>query len=437
MKRGRIPYNELLNREVEKNAPPTSYDITPRKQGRWRNYEVTFYARRLLLRLLTIADLDYTIPLPDREILELSLKGRSNAEIAAGRNVTPETIRNRINVALEVIDQKIDFWENANHLLCELREKISQEQEQSQLKDQQIEELTRKVSLYEPHDIQIRAFLKEYEERMIAYNPAITRPDESAKMVLDLTLKELGLPPHIVKKLASHDIYTVLDLVCQSEDDLYQLLDNSDKGVKVLKKKMNRYGLELGTEIRRVPGTNDYIVFPPPEHDLLQNLQEQQKLMRAQVESLKALLDEQRKSEEKKQAEMQQVIDALHLNTSNSPDETGSILKGIIKSQEKDIVRKDNEISKLKIDVEGLKTKNAELRETVKLYRQQLKEEKRLKNQLKREKRGDQKEEQLEEESRLVKKLKSRNESLENLFEQMREQGRITVASLDFLEDKQ
>lgn len=363
------------------------------------------------------------------------MRGKSSLAIAARRNISDQTVRNRINAALDVIDQKIEFWENANHLMLELREKLSQAEEQSQLKDKQIEELTQQVSLYEPHDIQMRAFLKEYEERMIANNPGITRPDESAKMVLNITLKELGLPPHIVKKLAANKIYTVLDLVRQNEDNLNLFLGNSDKGVKVLKTKLTRYGLELGTEIRRVPDTNDYIVFPPKEQDPLQNLQEQLKLMRAQVESLNSQLEEQRESEAKKQAEQLKVIYALRFDSRKTPGETCGKLKKIIKSQEIDLFRKDNEISKLKNNIERLKDKTAELQENVKGYRQQLKDEKKLRNQLEREQREEQLEKQLEEETWVVKRLKDRNESLENLFELMRKQGRITIASLDSLDD--
>lgn len=252
----------MLNREVEKNAPPRSLNVSSQPEYTRRDKEFSIYAIYLLRRLLAVADLEYTISLPNRELMEEIVSGKSIRTLARYRNCSIETIRNYVKEALELIDQKIELWENANTILLELREELRQEQENSLLKDQEIERLKQTIFRYRNGISQIEKILKDQNEWEEQSNHGIIKLDESTKQVLKNSVKDINLTSHIAGKLIAQNIYTVFDLVNHSEDELYQIKGITFNVIKLIKSKLRLLGLELGSDIRWVSAVDEYYIYP-------------------------------------------------------------------------------------------------------------------------------------------------------------------------------
>lgn len=72
------------------------------------------YAIRLIRRLLTIVDADFTnISFQDREWLEDVLNGTSLSRIARSANVSVSSVRYHVLSALELLSQKVEDWERS------------------------------------------------------------------------------------------------------------------------------------------------------------------------------------------------------------------------------------------------------------------------------------------------------------------------------------
>lgn len=72
------------------------------------------YALRLIRRLLTIVDADFTnISFQDREWLEDVLNGTSLSRIARSANVSVSTVRYHVLSALDLLSQKVEDWEKS------------------------------------------------------------------------------------------------------------------------------------------------------------------------------------------------------------------------------------------------------------------------------------------------------------------------------------
>ena len=89
--------------------------------------KLSTYAIRLIRRLLTIADADFTdISIQDREWLEEALTGTDLNTIAHHQQLTRERIRQRVNIALDLLFQKVEAWEDSQTHLCELSQRVKQ-----------------------------------------------------------------------------------------------------------------------------------------------------------------------------------------------------------------------------------------------------------------------------------------------------------------------
>lgn len=94
--------------------PPMDLDVTGHEKPSQSAEKLPSYALRLIRRLLTIVDADFTnISFQDREWLEDVLNGTSLSRIARSANVSVSTIRYHVLSALELLSQKVEDWEKS------------------------------------------------------------------------------------------------------------------------------------------------------------------------------------------------------------------------------------------------------------------------------------------------------------------------------------
>ena len=113
MRLGETPYNELNSKEVHA-VPPMNLDVTGCEKPTQSDEKLPSYALRLIRRLLTIVDADFTnISFQDREWLEDVLNGTSLSKIARSANVSVSSVRYHVLSALELLSQKVEDWEKS------------------------------------------------------------------------------------------------------------------------------------------------------------------------------------------------------------------------------------------------------------------------------------------------------------------------------------
>ena len=127
MKRGKTSYNDLDIREVEKNTSPSSLDNALQESPDSTQFKLSYYAIRLIRRLLTLADNDHiAIPSRDRLLLDYVLNGKPINEVALQANYSIASVRLHVRKALDQLYQKIVYWED----LANENRKLNLRQEQ-------------------------------------------------------------------------------------------------------------------------------------------------------------------------------------------------------------------------------------------------------------------------------------------------------------------
>ena len=183
-------------------------------------------------------------------------------------------------------------------------------------------------------------------------------------------------------------------------------------------------GFQLGTDIRWVPGLEDYLIFSPKksrqDSGSVADQQSEIKNLKKRIHELEKELKERKSLQGKLDSQMSKL---KQLEQEQAELDPPKIESRRLRKVEKESYLKDHEISTLKTNIEYLNERNKELQETVAHYKQKEKEAKEL-NKIEK-----------KEESERVKKLKSKNEKLEALFKQLRKQKRIAIASIDFLDE--
>lgn len=178
------------------------------------------------------------------------LTGKSLDVIARRRKLTYERIRQRAKAALDLLHQKLEAWQVSQQQLNDLDAKASQMEAELEVRAKQIEELQQDA----------RQHVKEASQGLI-------RLDPKAAKALTSTMIDIGMPTKIVTKLANRGIYTVLDAASLTKR---QLIDKgaSLKALDMLRLKLLSLGLDFGSDIRRVPGLDEYYIFPKPSSDV-------------------------------------------------------------------------------------------------------------------------------------------------------------------------
>ena len=225
--------------------------------------KLSSYAIRLIRRLLTIADADFTdISIKDREWLEQALLGTDLNIIARHHNLTRGRIRQRINAALDLLYQKVEAWEVSQNQLSE--QSILLDQLQSKLYDieKKMEELSRSAEIYKSENEHLRSIVQAYSDQRQKLFPQLIPIDDKTRKILEGDLSGIHIPPTIANRFAAHRIFTVLDLVRYSERQLAKLEGISDVSIAIIKRMLKRYDLKLGADIRYLPLENEYYIYP-------------------------------------------------------------------------------------------------------------------------------------------------------------------------------
>ena len=251
MRPRKIKYNDLFLRAVEKTAPPTSLDITPQSYSADKDYELSYWGVKLLRRMFRLADEDYTISFSDRELAYDVLSGKSIKTIAEKRGVSYETIRNRVNAALDLLEEKMNLWENAYHREQELLDEVHDKEKEIQHLQDKNSEILKENNL-----------LKDFVQLKEASNPAKIEVKMPQKKYLKSYLNDVKIPTRITRKLFSVDIFTVLDLVRCTEAQLRSSEVFTDYYIESIKSALAKMGLELGTDIRKVADLDEYYIYP-------------------------------------------------------------------------------------------------------------------------------------------------------------------------------
>lgn len=213
------------------------------------------YALKLIRRLLTIADADYTgISFQDREWLEAVLSGTSAEDIARRNNYTPERVRQRVNAAIEMLCQRIETWEERQ----DQTDRIEQLENENQQKDEKIKELNHVIENVKSENDHLHSVLaasskqkrKHVEKQLL---------DETASAILEKSLRSLGVPLHLTKIFANNGIHRVIDLLRYTDRQLLQLDDVSEQAVTLIKRVLKQYGLSLNSYVQKSDDDKYYI----------------------------------------------------------------------------------------------------------------------------------------------------------------------------------
>ena len=225
--------------------------------------KLSTYAIRLIRRLLTIADADFTdISIQDREWLEEALTGTDLNTIARHHNLTRERIRQRVNIALDLLFQKVEAWEESQNQLSEQSNLL--DQLQSKLYDigKKMEELSRSAEIYKSENEHLRSIVQAYSDQRQKLFPQLIPIDDKTRKILEGDLSGIHIPPTIANRFAAHRIFTVLDLVRYSDRQLAKLDGISDVSIAIIKRMLKRFDLKLGSDIRYLPLENEYYIYP-------------------------------------------------------------------------------------------------------------------------------------------------------------------------------
>lgn len=474
MKPQKLSYNELDIREEEKLAPPTSIDIIPIEKASQPDDKLSLYAIKLIRRLLKVADADFTdISIKDREWLEDVLTGTSLDTIARHHKLSHERIRQRVNMALDLLYQKIEAWDVSQNRLLELSQRVKQ-LDKVDAENQHLRSLLEKYSSYD-----------ENQQK-------ITLVDEQMKQILHESLRKLDLPYHIYRRFNAHNIHSVMELIRYTDRQLCSMEGISHNAVEEVKRSLSSQGLQLGSEILWSPESKSYFIYPPTGLNQYNNAREKEvenglrkddilgfdklssyaiKLIRRLLKvadadftdisiqdrewledvlkgkSINEIANHAKKSPNIIHHHVNNALELLYQNIvtwehlknriqakqtiQNNP--TTQQLKEDLKQARKELksqkseltklrnlkkekVLMEHEISTLKASNEYLQERNRVLMETVASYKEKEKEI-------------------AGEESKKVKELKGEIKELQGLLKQLRKQGRIAIATLDFLND--
>ena len=255
-------YNDVMLRELKKNAPPTSLDSTSPDTHYKRRGRRSFYNLRLIRKLLSLADSDFSkIPISERALLESVLKGNSIADIARKEGCSQDTIRTRVSTVLDHLNHYIDTLQEPHEQLQELNDVILHLQAESVSSQHRINDLTQKTEALEREVARLNALLEEFTAQQGEDYQGMKPVDSRMKRKLRMKLSDLGFRPMIQKKLEALNLVTVYDVVIHTENQLSKLNGMSLYTVEIIKARLQCLGLQLGTDIRWVSDIDDYYVF--------------------------------------------------------------------------------------------------------------------------------------------------------------------------------
>ena len=159
------------------------------------------YALRLIRRLLTIVDADFTnISFQDREWLEDVLNGTSLSRIARSANVSVSSVRYHVLSALELLSQKVEDWEKSQKEHSEMAAREKQLESEAKLKDERISNLYNQTRSLEAENKYLRSLLEDGSNRQ-------------EKSIYSET-KDIKVNP-----VVSHLIWNLLDAVFSNDDE--------------------------------------------------------------------------------------------------------------------------------------------------------------------------------------------------------------------------
>ena len=217
----------------------------------------------MIRRLLNLADADFTsVPFNDRDLLEEALSGTKLNVIARRQKCSGVTIRRRVINALDIIAQKMSSWENQQRQLNEMGEEIKKLQADALNSREQIVELSQTVTALETENGHLLSIVKAYSEKRPKLPSELTKVDETTRALLCSDLKSVGVPPTVAVRFASHNIHTVIDIIRYTDRQLAELDGVSADDISTVKLTLERYDLELGTNIRLISIENDYYIYP-------------------------------------------------------------------------------------------------------------------------------------------------------------------------------
>ena len=254
-------YNELNFKEVHEIPPPINLDVTGREKPSRSDEKLPSYALRLIRRLLTIVDADFTnISFQDREWLEDVLNGTSFSKIARSANVSVSSVRNHVLSALELLSQKVEEWENSQKEHSERTAREKQLESEVELKDERISNLYDHTRSLEAENKRLMSLLEDSPNRQEKSDNYVVI-DEKTNMILKKRLSEIGLPPHICVKLKNHNIHIVSELIRHTEQQISSFDEISAHAVDLIKNVLRHHNLYLGSDIRWSPEKKDYCIY--------------------------------------------------------------------------------------------------------------------------------------------------------------------------------
>ena len=224
--------------------------------------KLSLYAIKLIRRLLKIADADFTdISFQDREWLEDVLSGTSIDTIARHAKVSQSNVRYHVTAALEHLYQKVEDWDDSAKVLSEVKAQVKRMESEAEVREERYSSLYNRTQTLEAENKYLRSLLDNRSNRPEKSN-RIVAVDESTKKILHRKLGGIGIPPHISAKLGNQNIHIVLELIRLTDHQLSKIEGISDYAVDLIKRILKRYNLSLGSDIRWIPNSNNYYIYP-------------------------------------------------------------------------------------------------------------------------------------------------------------------------------
>ncbi len=221
------------------------------------------HAIKLIRRLLTIVDADNTeVSIQDREWLDSMLSGISAEEIARHSNKSSSSIRQHVNFALDYIAMKISGWEDQQKQLHEMGDQLKTLHAEAINREKQIKELSRTIETLKTENGYLHSVVNAYSEKEPKPSPELIKVEEKTRMILCSSLGLIGVPRTVAFQFATHNIHTVLDIIRYTERQLAELDGVSDDSISTVKQVLDKYGLNLGADIRWISYKNDYYIYP-------------------------------------------------------------------------------------------------------------------------------------------------------------------------------
>lgn len=253
--------NELNFKEVHEVPPPINLYVTGCEKPSQNDEKLPSYALKLIRRLLTIVDADFTnISFQDREWLEDVLNGTSLSRIARSANVSVSTVRYHVISALDLLSQKVEDWEKSQKEHSEMTAREKQLESEAKLKDERISNLYDHTRSLEAENKYLRSLLEDSSNRQEKSDNLVVI-DEKINMILKKRLSEIGLPPHICAKLKNHNIHIVSELIRHTEQQISSFDEISANAVDLIKSVLRHHSLYLGSDIRWSPEKKDYCIY--------------------------------------------------------------------------------------------------------------------------------------------------------------------------------